>query len=193
MNRIVVFCGSNPGNNSIYREEAYRLGEKLAAHHIGLVYGGSDIGLMGAVANGVITHHGEVIGVLPRFLRGKEFAHNGLSELILVDTMHERKAKMHELSDGIITLPGGFGTLEEFFEMLTWAQLGLHQKPIAILNVDGFYDPLLLLIRDMTDKGFLKEIYRQMLLVSDSIDELLLLMKQYQAPPVDQWITEEEI
>ncbi len=130
---------------------------------------------------------------MPHFLKGKEIAHESLTELILVDTMHERKAKMNELSDGVITLPGGFGTLEELFEMLTWAQLGLHQKPIGILNINGFYNELLAFVQTMVSKGFLKDINKEMLLTSDSIDELLDMMKNYKAPEVSKWIQKEEI
>lgn len=193
MNRITVFCGSNTGTEPIYKEQAYQLGKTLADNSIGLVYGGSITGLMGAVAHGVLENNGEAIGVLPHFLNGKEIANENLTELILVHTMHERKAKMHELSDGIITLPGGFGTLEEFFEMLTWGQLGLHKKPIGILNVAGFYDDLLSLIQNMVDKGFLSEVNKQMLLVSSSIDNLLEMMNNYIAVPVPKWITEDEV
>ncbi|HFK5535031.1 TPA: TIGR00730 family Rossman fold protein [Elizabethkingia anophelis] len=167
--------------------------ELLAKQNIGLVYGGANVGLMGAVANGVIENGGEAIGVLPYFLKGKEIAHQNLTELILVDTMHERKAKMNELSDGVITLPGGFGTLEELFEMITWAQLGLHQKPIGVLNINGFYTELLAFVQTMVSKGFLKEINKEMLLTSDSTDELLNMMKNYKAPEVNKWIHKEEI
>ncbi len=138
--KLTVFCGSSSGTNTIYQEQAYELGKQLALAKICLVYGGANVGLMGTVANAVLEHKGDVIGVLPRFLKEKELAHEGLSELILVETMHERKVKMNELSDGVITLAGGYGTLEELFEMLTWAQLGLHQKPIAVLNTGGFYN-----------------------------------------------------
>src|SRR5882672_4291706 len=158
MKRIVVYCGSSFGTESVYQEQAYATGVTLARLNIGLVYGGARVGLMGAVADGALAHGGEVIGVLPRFLSGKELGHAGLTDLILVDTMHERKLKMHELSDGVIALPGGFGTLEELFEMVTWGQLGLHKKPVGLLNVAGFYDELLSFIQTMVDKGFLKEI-----------------------------------
>src|SRR5262245_21438308 len=130
MKRITVFCGSSNGNDDKYRLQAGRLGETLAKQNIELVYGGASVGLMGAVANGVLSQGGKAIGVLPRFLQSREISHEGLTELILVESMHERKMKMNELSDGVIAMPGGFGTLEEFFEMLTWAQLGLHKKPI---------------------------------------------------------------
>lgn len=148
---------------------------------------------MGSVANGVMENGGKVIGVLPRFLQKVEIAHENLTELILVETMHERKTKMNELSDGVIMLPGGFGTLEEFFEMLTWAQLGLHRKPIAILNVDGFYDELLLLIQNMVNKGFLKTINQEMIIVSDNIELLFDRMKNYNAPTVGKWISSENV
>jgi len=178
MKKITVFCGSNFGTKKIYEEQAYQLGKTLAQNNIGLVYGGSKTGLMGTLANGVLENNGEVIGVLPHFLREKELAHQNLSELLFVDTMHERKTKMNELSDGIITLSGGLGTLEELFEMLTWAQLGFHKKPIAILNVDGFYDSLLGLLQNMTDKGFLKKANKEILIISSSIDDLLHRMKK---------------
>ncbi len=188
MKRIAVFCGSSFGSKKVYEEQAYLLGKTLAEQGIGLVYGGANIGLMGAVADGAIKNGGEVVGIIPHFLQDKEIAHDGLSELILVETMHDRKTKMNELSNGVITLPGGFGTMEEFFEMLTWAQLGLHQKPIGILNVDGFYNHLLQMVQSMVDQGFLKEVNQKMLLVSDTIDDLLSQMKAYKAPAVTQWI-----
>ncbi|MDV3755667.1 LOG family protein [Elizabethkingia anophelis] len=191
--RITVFCGSSFGTESVYEEQAYELGKILAQNTIGLVYGGANVGLMGAVADGVIENGGEAIGVLPHFLEGKEIAHENLTELILVDTMHERKAKMNELSDGVITLPGGFGTLEELFEMITWAQLGLHQKPIGILNINGFYDELLAFVQTMVNKGFLKSVNQDMLLVDDSIAGLLNKMRNYKAPEVSKWIKKEEL
>lgn len=189
MKRITVFCGSSFGTDSIYKDQAIALGNALAKNGIELVYGGANVGLMGAVADGVLSEGGKVIGVLPHFLQSKEIAHVGLTELILVETMHERKTKMNELCDGVIALPGGFGTLEEFFEMLTWAQLGLHKKPIAILNIDGFYDSLKVLIQVMVDKGFLKPVNQEMLLVSDNIEELLTKMSAYVAPEVGKWIS----
>src|SRR5215203_5745857 len=142
MKRVSVFCGSSLGTDEVFQKHAHFVGETLAIQKIGLVYGGANVGLMGAVADGALSKGGEVIGVLPNFLRAKEIAHKNLTQLILVETMHERKTMMNELSDGVIALPGGFGTLEEFFEMLTWAQLGLHKKPIALLNIGGFFDSL---------------------------------------------------
>jgi len=193
MKRITVFCGSSFGTEKEYELQAYLLGKTLAERSIGLVYGGANVGLMGAVADGAIENEGEVIGVLPHFLQNKEIAHQGLTELILVETMHERKTKMNDLTDGVITLPGGFGTLEEFFEMLTWAQLGLHKKPIGILNINGFYDELLALVETMVKKGFLKVVNQQMLLSSDNIGDLLNKMENYEAPAASKWISKEEV
>ncbi|REC42424.1 TIGR00730 family Rossman fold protein [Chryseobacterium sp. 5_R23647] len=193
MKSITVFCGSSFGSKDIYKEQATLLGQTLAKQNIQLIYGGANVGLMGAVADGVLQEGGKAIGVLPHFLQSKEIAHQDLTELILVETMHERKTKMNDLCDGVIVLPGGYGTLEEFFEMITWAQLGLHKKPIAILNINGFYDDLIKLVQNMVDKGFLKQINQEMLLVSDSIDELLEKMRNYQAPTVGKWISKEEV
>lgn len=190
---LTVFCGSSAGADAKFEQEAYKLGKTLADQHIDLIYGGAIVGLMGAVANGVMENGGRAIGVLPHFLRDKEIAHHNLTELVMVDTMHERKTKMNELSDGVIALPGGFGTLEELFEMLTWAQLGLHKKTIAILNTNGFYDELLSLLQNMVDKGFLKPINREMLLVSDDIDRLILMLREYRAPAVNKWIKKSEV
>lgn len=188
MNRITVFCGSSFGNKKEYENQAFKLGQTMSENNIDLVYGGAKVGLMGAVADGVLNKNGKVIGVLPDFLMKKEIAHDDLTELIIVKSMHERKTKMNELSDGVIALPGGFGTLEEFFEMLTWAQLGLHKKPIGILNIDGFYDLLLEFILKMVNEGFLKEINQQMIIVSTDSQDLLLKMKKYVAPEVGKWI-----
>ena len=193
MKRITVFCGSSFGTEAIYQSQAIALGKTLAQQNIELVYGGANVGLMGAVADGILSEGGKAIGVLPDFLRSKEIAHQGLTELILVESMHERKTKMNELCDGVIALPGGFGTFEELFEMLTWAQLGLHKKPIAILNINGFYDPLIEMIQTMTDKGLLKEANQKMLLVSDDIEDLLDKMKNYVAPAVGKWIDKDKV
>lgn len=188
MNRITVFCASSPGFDPIYFKNAQILGQTLAKRGIGLVYGGAKVGLMGAVADGVLKNDGEAIGVLPYFLNTKEVAHDNLTQLIMVDTMHERKTKMHELSDGVIALPGGFGTLEELFEMLTWGQLGLHQKPIGLYNMNGFYNPLIALLDEMVDKGFLKPNHHGMLLVADNAAELLDKMSSYDPPQVTKWL-----
>ena len=193
MKSITVFCGSSFGTEEIYKEQALLLGQTLAKQNIKLIYGGANVGLMGAVADGVLNAGGEAIGVLPDFLRSKEIAHLGLTELILVKSMHERKTKMNDLCEGVIALPGGFGTLEELFEMLTWAQLGLHKKPIAILNINGFYDSLIELTKTMVEKGLLKDVNQKMLLVSDNIDDLLNQMKNYTAPTVGKWIEKKEL
>ncbi len=188
MQRISVFCGSNLGTDKLFAEQAYLLGKILAQNNIGLVYGGSNVGLMQEVANAVLEYHGEVIGVMPHFMRDKELAHKNLTKLELVNTMQERKTRMHELSDGAIALPGGFGTLDELFELLTWGQLGLHRKPVAILNTCGYYTQLLAFIHTMVEKGLLKEANRTMLLSHDNIEILLDRMKAYRAPVVDKWI-----
>lgn len=188
MKKITVFCGSSFGTDAIFEQKATLLGRTLATQNIELVYGGANVGLMGAVADGVLNEGGKVIGVLPIFLQEKEIAHKNLTELILVETMHERKTKMAELCDGVIALPGGYGTLEELFEILTWAQLGLHKKPIGILNINGFYDELVNLIDTMVTKGFLKEVNQKMLLISDNIEDLLEQMKNYKAPTTGKWI-----
>lgn len=193
MKSITVFCGSSFGTEEIYKEQAVLLGQTLAKQNIKLIYGGANVGLMGAVADGVLNAGGEAIGVLPNFLRSKEIAHLGLTELILVESMHERKTKMNDLCEGVIALPGGFGTLEELFEMLTWAQLGLHKKPIAILNTNGFYDSLIELTKTMVEKGLLKNVNQKMLLVSDNIDDLLEQMKNYVAPTVGKWVDKEKV
>ena len=143
MQSIAVFCASSEGNDKTFKTIATKLGETLALQHIAIVYGGSKAGLMGAVANGALSKGGEVIGVIPNFLKHKEIAHTEVTELIVVSSMHERKTIMHDRCEGIIALPGGFGTFEELFEVLTWAQLGHHQKPIGLLNVNGYYDDLL--------------------------------------------------
>lgn len=194
MKSIVVFCGSSYGYNQVYADVAYQLGNVLAEKNIELIYGGSKLGLMGAVAEGCLQHNGKVTGIIPGFLRTKEIAHDHLSDLIIVDTMHERKLKMHEKSDGVIALPGGWGTLEELFEMMTWAQLGLHQKPIGILNINGFYDAFIGMLDNMLSEGFVKEEFMKMILVSSDIAELLEAMQQYN-PETDipKWISKHKI
>jgi hypothetical protein len=191
MKKITVFCGSSPGHDPILMESAYQLGQQLADRSITLIYGGAKVGLMGAVADGALSREGQVIGVLPGFLQTKEIAHTGLTELIWVESMHQRKLKMHELSDGVIALPGGYGTLEEYFEMLTWGQLGLHKKPVALLNIGGFYDGLLTLADTMVASGLLKPANREMMLVSETIDDLLNQMLTYEPPLVGKWMAQE--
>jgi uncharacterized protein (TIGR00730 family) len=192
LKRIVVFCGASPGFEDVYGQQAYLTGKTLAQRGIELIYGGADIGLMGSVARGALENGGKVTGVFPVFLNGHEIAHKSLTTLIEVNTMHERKLKMHELSDGVIALPGGFGTLEELFEMLTWAQLGLHSKPIGLLNVNGFYDDLIAMHNRMVTSGFLKESNRDMLLISNTIEGLLEKMEHTVVPAQEKWITREK-
>ncbi|HCO67395.1 MAG TPA: TIGR00730 family Rossman fold protein [Dysgonomonas sp.] len=187
MNRIAVYCGSSSGSNEIFKVKAYETGKALAQKNIELVYGGAKVGLMGAVADGVLDNGGKAIGVLPHFLAEKELQHISLTEIIFVETMHERKAKMSELSDGFIGLPGGFGTMEELFEMLTWAQLSLHKKPIGILNISGYYDSLIQFIQTMYKNGFLKEDYLDLLIVSSDIDDLLQKMQNYEPIKNEKW------
>jgi uncharacterized protein (TIGR00730 family) len=192
LNSIAVFCGSSKGSNRLYREKAYGLGQKLAENGIEIIYGGAKVGLMGHLAEGALSAGGKITGVIPAFLKEKEIAHGGLSRLIEVSSMHERKKTMHELSQGVIALPGGYGTLEEFFEMLTWAQLGLHQKPVALFNINGFYDPLSHLADTMVQEGFLNPVNRDMLIFEKDMEELLLQMRNYSGPRTDKWLNREQ-
>lgn len=187
MKRIAVYCGSSSGSDKIFADKAFETGKLLAQNNIELVYGGAKVGLMGAVADGVLANDGKATGVLPHFLAEKELQHIRLTEIIFVETMHERKAKMSELSDGFIALPGGFGTMEELFEMLTWAQLSLHKKPIGILNINGYYDSLVEFILTMYENGFLKEEYLDLLIVSENVQDLLQQMKDYQPIKNEKW------
>ncbi len=193
MNSIVVFCGSSEGTKPEYVRQGYALGKTLAEQDITLVYGGAKIGVMGSIAKGALEADGKVIGVIPDFLKIREVFHTELTELIVTQDMHERKLKMHELSDGIIMLAGGYGTLEEFFEMLTWAQLGLHQYPIGILNTNGFYTELMNMLAKMVDQGFVKKENYDMILVDETIEGLLSQMKSYKPLPVPKWIKKEQL
>ncbi len=193
MKSVVVFCGSSKGRNPEYVKQGYSLGKTLAQREITLVYGGAKIGVMGAVAEGALKFDGKAIGVIPEFLKLREVFHTGLTELIVTKNMHQRKLKMHELSEGIIMLAGGYGTLEEFFEMLTWGQLGLHQYPIGILNTNGFYDGLLNMLKTMVSQGFVKQENYDMILVDDTIEGLLVQMKKYDPPLVPKWIKKEQL
>jgi uncharacterized protein (TIGR00730 family) len=188
MKRIAVYCGSSAGPNQIYRTQAAALGRYLAEQKIHVVFGGGKVGLMGILADAALGAGGRVTGVIPEFLHVKEVAHNRLTELITVETMHVRKALIEEMVDGAIALPGGFGTLDELFEMLTWGQLGLHDKPVGVLNTNGFYDPILAAIDRMVEEGFIKDLNRDMLLSSNHIGELVDAMQHYQAPRVRKWI-----
>lgn len=187
MKRIAVFCGSSLGTDEIFKVKTTELGQKLAKEQIELVYGGANVGIMGVIANGVLNAGGKAIGVLPNFLKSKEIEHTGLTELILVETMHERKSKISDLCDGYIALPGGFGTMEELFEVLTWGQLNLHQKPVGILNINGFYDDLISLSANMVAKGFLRKENRELLIISEDVDELLAKMKNYKPLNKSKW------
>jgi uncharacterized protein (TIGR00730 family) len=171
---ICIFCGSAAGSDPIVVDQGFKLGQYIASKNIRLIYGGAKIGVMGAVASGVLDKGGEVIGIIPEFLCSKEVAHDQLTELIVVENMHQRKRLMHEMSDGFIALPGGFGTMEELFEILTWAQLSLHQKPIGILNTNGYYDLLIKFISTMHKKKFLRDGHKDLLIVSDSFEDLFL-------------------
>ena len=189
---VAVFCASSDGVDSEIFKMARIVGEVLAKRDIRLIYGGSKLGLMGQVAAGVMENGGFVTGVIPEFLKTKEVVHTELDRLITTKDMHERKLTMNELSDAFITLPGGFGTLEELFEIVTWSQLGLHRKPIGLLNTNGFYDDLLSMLKNMTAKGLLKEENLEILLVADSIEELLKLMHNYKARPVPKWMNKNQ-
>jgi uncharacterized protein (TIGR00730 family) len=192
MRRLCVFCGSSEGRDPAYRQAARALGETLAANGIGLVYGGAAVGLMGALADAALGAGGEVSGVMPRALVEKEIAHNRLSDLRVVGSMHERKALMAELSDGFVALPGGIGTFEELFEMWTWAQLGHHTKPCALLNVRGFYDGLIAFLDQVAERGFMKGAHRAMLIVGQEPMELIERLRAYEPPAVSKWITARE-
>lgn len=192
MKKLAVFCGSKDGATPIFRQAAATLGTALARHDLGLVYGGSRVGTMGAVADAVLAANGQAIGVLPHFLQEKEIAHPNLTELHLVESMHDRKAKMAELADGFIILPGGPGTMEEFFEVFTWAQLGLHEKPCGILNIDGYYDSLVTLFQQMETQGFLIPEHAAMLLVESDSERLLERFRTYTAPRVKTYMNKKQ-
>jgi uncharacterized protein (TIGR00730 family) len=188
MNKICVFAGSNAGAHAGYRMAAQELGRALVRREVGLVYGGASVGLMGALADSVLDAGGHVTGIIPESLVAKEVAHQGLSELRVVASMHERKAVMSGLADGFIALPGGWGTLEEFFEVLTWAQLGLHRKPCGLLNAHGFFDRLIAFIDYSVNERFVRNENRAMVLVSNAGDELLQRLEDYAPPIVEKWI-----
>lgn len=179
MQSIVVYCGSNPGKKALYAEAAYELGAALAKRNIKLIYGGGNMGLMGRVADGAMDNAGFVTGIIPNFLAKLEVAHKTLSELHFVDTMHERKAKMVSMSDGVIALPGGYGTFDELFEILTWAQLRIFHGPVGLLNVNGFYDLLLLQLDKMVEEGFLRPDNRALLVVGEDSATLLEKMEAF--------------
>jgi uncharacterized protein (TIGR00730 family) len=192
MKRVCVFCGSSTGNRPAYLDAAREIGRALVRRRIGLVYGGGCVGLMGELADTVMQAGGAVIGAIPEALVAREVAHRGITELIVVRSMHERKATMAELSDAFIALPGGFGTFEEFCEVITWSQLGLHRKPCGLLNVEGYYDPLLDLFDSAVTEGFVQEPSRRLVLQASDPDTLLDLLAGYRPPHVEKWIDQDD-
>ncbi|MCB0568445.1 MAG: TIGR00730 family Rossman fold protein [Phaeodactylibacter sp.] len=189
MKSVAIFCGANTGNNPLYAETAAELGRVLATQQVRAVYGAGKVGLMGVMANAALQAGGEVWGVIPFFLRKKEVCHEELTKLFVVDSMHERKIKMAQLSDAVIVLPGGYGTLDEAFEMLTLAQLGQGTHPIGFLNVNNFFGPLLDQLEQMQAEGFLKPAHRKLAMFADNIPELLNKLEHYEVPPTEgKWI-----
>jgi uncharacterized protein (TIGR00730 family) len=193
MKSICVFCGSNPGNDPVYADAARAMGAEIARRGLVLVYGGGAVGLMGIVADAALAAGGEVHGIIPRALREKEVGHYGLTRLEIVETMHIRKARMAELSDGFIAMPGGIGTFEELFEIWTWGQLGIHDKPLAFLNVAGFYDPLATFLDNTVEAGFLKQTHRAMAITDTQPATLLDRMEQYVPAVTYKWVEKEEV
>lgn len=193
MTSICVFCGSSFNGNLVLKQAVEQLAELMVNRNISLVYGGGNVGVMGLLADAVLQRGGKAIGIIPQFLMDKEVGHSGLTELHIVETMHQRKQLMSDLCDGIIMLPGGFGTLEEFFEVLTWLQLGLHSKPIGVLNVNGFYDLLLQQMDVMVEQKFLKAANRNLVLTSGDPIELISLMQNFVAKPGDKWFKDRNL
>lgn len=190
---ICVYCGSSAGKNPAFAQAAVTLAQEMCDRNIGLVYGGAAVGIMGAVADAVLERGGEVIGVIPKSLAIKEVAHDKLTELRVVASMHDRKAMMADLADGFIALPGGWGTLEEIFEILTWAQLGFHDKPCGLLNTQGYYDGLIGFLDNSFEQQFVSELYRPMLMTSEQPVSLLDKFTVYKAPKVRKWMAEDEL
>lgn len=187
MKRILVYCGSAKGNNEVYQASAVRFAQLLVEHNLGLVYGGGNVGLMGIIADEVLRLGGEVIGVIPKRLMEKEVGHQHLTDLFIVDNMHQRKAKMFELSDVCIALPGGIGTMEELFEAFTWSQLGFHQKPCGVLNVNGYYNALEQLMQHMVSSGFLKQQHKDQLVFETDAEQLLQKLLSAAPDFGDKW------
>jgi len=192
MRRVCVFCGSSVGKQPAYAEAAQAMGAVLAERGIGLVYGGGNVGLMGVVADAVMAHGGEAIGVIPQSLADREIAHGGITQLHVVDSMHARKAMMAELADAFVAMPGGVGTFEEFFEVVTWTQLGLHRKPCGLLNVQGFYTALAAFIDQAVSEGFIKRVHRAAIVVDNDPARLLDTLARVDLPDVPKWIRREE-
>jgi uncharacterized protein (TIGR00730 family) len=193
MRSVCVFCGSSPGQSDDYIQAAKALGRAVASRGWKLIYGGASVGLMGAVADAALDAGGRVVGILPRHLAAKEIGHGRLTRLELVDTMHERKARMAELADGFIALPGGVGTLEELFEVWTWAQLGLHRKPCGLLDVGGYYAKLIDFLDTTVSEGFVRPAHRSMLLVEREPEAMLDAMDRYEPPTVQKWIDRDDL
>jgi uncharacterized protein (TIGR00730 family) len=192
MRSVCVFCGSSLGADPIYRQAAAALGQEVARRHLRLIYGGGNVGLMGVVADAALAADGEVVGVIPRTLQAREVAHQGLTELIVVETMHDRKARMADLADAFVAMPGGYGTFEEFCEMLTWTQLGIQAKPCGLLNVNGYYDPLLALFDRATDEHFLKSKNRALVLTDTTAAGLLDQLAAWMPVPTEKWLDREQ-
>ena len=193
MKSICVFCGANFNGDERLKEAINRLAEIMVNRNISLVFGGGIVGVMGLIADAILQRGGKAIGVIPNFLMDKEVGHKGLTEMHVVENMHQRKQLMNELCDGIITLPGGFGTLEEFFEVLTWLQLGLHNKPVGLLNVNGFYDFLLKQMDVMVENRFLKPANRKLVLSSQNPQELVELMENFNTVPEEVWFKDQRL
>lgn len=193
MQSICVFCGANFNGDPNLLKAVNQLADVFVEKDITLVFGGGRVGVMGLIADAVLLRGGRAIGVIPQFLMDKEVGHTGLTELIITENMHQRKQKMADLSDGVITMPGGFGTLEEFFEVLTWLQLGLHNNPIGLLNTDGFYDPLLLQMDLMVERKFLKPANRSLVLAHPEPAALIEMMRSFSATPDDVWFHERNL
>lgn len=185
---VCVFCGSTPGREPAYGAAAVELGSILAREGITLVYGGGNVGLMGALADAALANGGRVVGVVPHSLAKKEVAHQGLTELHVVDSMHDRKAMMGAMGDAFVALPGGLGTLEEIFEVVTWAQLGIHDKPCALVNIAGYYDKLIEFLDAAVERQLIKTAHRQMILVEPAVAQMLARLRAYDPPRVEKWI-----
>jgi len=193
MNSICIFCGANFNDDPLLAEAVELLAEVMVSRKMDLVYGGGKVGVMGLIADAVLKRGGKAIGVIPQFLMDKEVGHEGLTELRIVENMHQRKQLMNDLCDGIIMLPGGFGTLEEFFEVLTWLQLGLHNKPIGVLNINGFYDHLLKQMDVMVEQKFLKPANRNLVITADDPVELVHVMSDFKASPDEVWFRDRNL
>ncbi len=192
MKSVTIFCGSSSGVDERYSQYAANTGRLMAERNIEIIFGGGKIGIMGIVADACLQAGGKVTGIIPKFLKTKEVAHDSLSQMHVVGSMHERKMLMHEMGEAVMALPGGYGTLEELFEMITWAQLGLHPKPIALLNIAGYFNHLVQFMHHMHSEGFISETHRDMILVHENPEILLSMMERYVAPDVPQWINQQD-